>query len=360
MQHRDRQQLLTGIAQVVEELCGIPPTAALESQLQQRLTAPLNHFLLEAQPIICTEVTILIVDLRGFTALMESFPAPVMIEVLNRFYGLMAQLVAQHGGVVDKFMGDAVMALFGIPEPQPDDLLRALTCAVKMQQAIAEMNWRSAERGTPNLYAGIGISTGEVMVGSFGSDVYSEYTVIGDPVNVAARIEGYSLRGQVLISTASYQRAKDQIKIGAVNDVMVKGKTNPVTLYELKAVTAPQMLLVPEIEVRKSPRIVVDFPIVFRKVEAKKVLTERFIGKVNDLSYDGMSADLPLILPPYSEILMSLMPDLGAEAPLEVYARVLRTRGSQNSYRTSLQFTAVDTPAHRKVKQYVDQMLWGR
>lgn len=360
MQHREREHLFTDIAKVVAGLYGAPTATPLEYALRERLVAPVDHFLLESQPIICAEVTILIVDLRGFTALMESLPTAVMIEVLNRFYGLMVQLVVQHGGVIDKFMGDSVMALFGIPEAQEDDLLRALTCAVKMQQAIAEMNWRSAERREPNLYAGIGVSTGEVMVGSFGSTVYSEYTVIGDPVNVAARIEGYSLRGQVLISEVSYQRAKDYIKIGTINDVMVKGKVNPVTLYELKAVTAPQMLLVPDIEVRKSPRIVVDFPIVFRRVEAKKVLTERFVGKVNDLSYDGMSADLPLILPPYSEILMSLMPDLGVEAPLEVYARVLRTRGGQNSYRTNLQFTTIDTPGHRKVKQYVDQVLWGR
>jgi adenylate cyclase len=190
--------------------------------------------------------------------------------------------------------------------------------------------------------------------------VYSEYTVIGDPVNLAARIEGYSLRGQVLISENSYHLAKSQIEVGAVNDVMVKGKAQPVTLYELKAVMTPRLLVVPEVEIRRSPRIIVDFPIVFRKVEAKKILSERFVGKVNDLSYDGMSADLPLILPPYSEILMSLMPDMGADYPVEVYARVLRTRGGQDSYRTNLQFTTLDTPAHRKVKQYVDQVLWGR
>ncbi len=360
MQHREREHLFTGVTQVVNTLYDAPLTTQLEHTLRERLTTPLNDFLLEAQPVICTEVTILIVDLRGFTALMESLPTTKMIAVLNRFYGLMAQLVARHGGVVDKFMGDSVMALFGVPQSHPEDLLRALTCAVNMQQAIAEMNWQSGERDEPQIYAGIGINTGEVMAGSFGSAIYSEYTVIGDPVNLAARIEGYSLRGQVLISEASYQRAKEVIEIGAVNDVFVKGKTNPVTLYELKSITTPRFLSVPDIEVRKSPRIAVDFPIVFRKVEAKKVLTERFVGKVNDLSYEGMSADLPLILPPYSEILMSLLPDLGTESALEVYARVLRTRGGQNSYRTNLQFTTIDTPGHRKVKQYVDQVLWGR
>lgn len=359
MQHKDRQLLFSSMVGLIEDVYGSAARSQLDAALRERLTTQLDDFLLESQPVLRTEVTILIADLRGFTALMESFPTHIMVEVLNRFYGLMAQVIERHGGVIDKFMGDSVMALFGAPVRRADDLLRALACAVEMQMGMAELNRRSEGRGEPSLYAGIGVSTGDVMAGSFGSRVYSEYTVIGDPVNLAARIEGYSLRGQVLISETSYRGARGHIDVGAVNEVMVKGKSNPVTLYELKGVTYPIPLAVPEIEIRKSPRIMVDFPVVFRKVEAKRILAERFVGKVNDLGYYGLSADLPLILPPYSEVLMSLTPELGAENTVEVYARVLRASGNPGSYRTNLQFTAIDTPGHRKVKQYVDQMLWG-
>ncbi len=100
--------------------------------------------------------------------------------------------------------------------------------------------------------------------------------------------------------------------------------------------------------------------LVFRWVEAKRILAEQFVGKVNDLGYYGLSADLPLILPAYSEILLSLTPEFNTESPLDVYARVLRTKGEQGIYRTSLQFTTIDTPGHRKVKRYIDQVLWGR
>lgn len=359
MQHKDRQMLFSGVAGVVEEVYGSPASSQLDTRLREYLAAQLDEFLLESQPVRRTEATILIADLRGFTALMESLPTATMIGVLNRFYGAMAAVIKQYGGVIDKFMGDSVMALFGAPVRRADDLLRALACAVEMQRTMAELNRDCMTRGEPSLYAGIGVSTGEVMAGSFGSSVYSEYTAIGDPVNLASRIEGYSLRGQVLISEASYLGAMGHIEIGTVNDVLVKGKASPVTIYELRAVTYPKPLAVPEIDVRKSPRIIVDFPFVFRRVDAKRIQSERFIGKVNDLGYYGLSADLPLILPPYTEILVSLTPEFSAESPVEVYARVLRARGEGQSYRTSLQFTAIDTPAHRKVKQYVDQVLWG-
>lgn len=360
MQHKDRQLFFSGMAAVIEGVYGPRSSGQLDAALRTRLTDQLDEFLMESQPIIGTEATILIADLRGFTALTESMPAPRMVELLNRFYSGMAQVIERHGGVIDKFMGDSVMVLFGAPVRRDDDLLRALACAVEMQQAMANMNRDSEARGEPSLYAGIAVSTGDVMAGSFGSQLYNEYTVIGNPVNLAARIESYSLRGQVLISEASYRGAQDHIQVGAVNEVVVKGKASPVVIYELKSITYPRSLMVPQVEIRQSPRIMVDFPVVFRKVEAKRILSERFVGQVSDLGYYGMSADLPLVLPPYSEVLMSLTPDLGAERPMEVYGRVIRAQRYQTSYRTNLQFTAVETPSHRKVKEYVDQVLWGR
>ncbi|WP_043755199.1 adenylate/guanylate cyclase domain-containing protein [Imhoffiella purpurea] len=360
MQHKDRELLLAGLTAVLDDLDLAAAPGQLESAVRERLAVKLADLLQSTKPIVGTRATILIADLRGFTTLMESLPTVQMVELLNRFFAAMAQVVERHGGIVDKFMGDSVMALFGTPERRGDDQLRALTCAVEMQHAMADLNRESESRGEPRLYAGIAVSTGDVMAGSFGSDIHSEFTVIGDPVNLAARIEAYSLRGQILLSEETYRGAADHIQIGTVNEVMVKGKANPVKLYELKAVTRPRPIAVPAIEVRKSPRILVDFPAVFRRVEDKRILSERFVGKVNDLGYYGMSADLPLILPTYSEVIMSLSPGFGTENPVEVYARVLRARRDKGGYRTNLQFTTIDTPGHRRVKQYVDHMLWRK
>ncbi|NKN32538.1 adenylate/guanylate cyclase domain-containing protein [Marichromatium bheemlicum] len=359
MQHQDKQLLFARILAAIEggeEAASAPIDGEM---LRERLSAQLDDFLLESQPIIATEATVVIADIRGFTALVESQPVEVMVRLLNRFFTRMVELVTRYGGVVDKFMGDSVMAVFGVPERRDDDLLRALACAVEIQRAMVVLNRDQRAWNEPSLYAGVAVSSGRLMAGSFGSPLYNEYTVIGDPVNLAARIENYSLRGQVLLSESAQAGAREHIEIGAINQVTVKGKAEPVTLYELKAVDWPQRLEVPEVEPRKAPRIAVDFAVEFRQVVSKRILSESFVGKVHDLSYYGMSADLPVVLPPYTEILLSLAPEIGSGKAMEVYARVLRSQRDKGSYRTSLEFTTIDTPSHRRVKRYVDHMLWG-
>ncbi|EGV17009.1 adenylate/guanylate cyclase domain-containing protein [Thiocapsa marina] len=360
MQHRDRQSLVAGISSLAQQVYESVAPNQQEEAMTQRLNPLLDAFLLESQPIEAVEATVLIADIRGFTSLTESQPPETIIRLLNRYFARMVQLVHHHGGVVDKFMGDAVMALFGAPLRRDDHLQCALSCAVEMQQAMLELNRESQIIGEPSIYAGIAVNSGSVMAGSFGSRVYNEYTVIGDTVNLTARMEGYSLRGQVLLSDASYASARDYIDIGSANSLFVKGKVREITLYELLAVNAPRRLTVPQVEVRRSPRVLVDFPIAFRRVESKCILEQRFMGKANDLSYFGMNADLPLILPPYSEVILTFVPEFGADPATEVYARVLRTHPSEGLHRTNLEFTTIDSPGHRLVKRYVDQLLWRR
>ncbi len=364
MQHQNRDQFIASVAEVIAELYGQPPTLNLETTLRQRLNPLLDSFLFESQAIVATEATILIADIRGFTSLTEFFPPPALIASLNRYFQTTSELVNHHGGWVDKFMGDAVMALFGVPQSRPDDLKRALICAVDMQRSMARINREAEANGEPSLYIGIAVNTGKVMAGSFGSSVYNEYTVIGDAVNLTSRMEAYSLRGQILLSEASYEASRDFVEIGAVNQVQVKGKSQPVTLYELRAIKHPVRLEVPPIEIRKSPRVQVDLPLAFRRVECKRILTERYFGRVNDLGYFGMNADLPLILPPHTEILINLlgagMSELGLETTSDVYARVLRCHQIPGAYRTHLEFTSIGTHGHQQLKHYIDQLLWRR
>jgi adenylate cyclase len=360
MQHRDRQSLLTALSGLIQEIAGESAVPPSPHTIVERLNPLLDAFLFERQPIKAAEATILIADIRGFTGLTETLPPETIIRLLNRYFTKMVELVHAHGGVVDKFMGDAVLALFGEPTGRPDHLHSALLCAVAMQRAMLEVNRESQEVGDPSLYAGIAVNSGRVMAGSFGSPQHNEYTVIGDAVNLASRMEGYSLRGQVLLSDTSYEHARDYVEVGSANSLFVKGKAREITLYEILAVKHPTRITVPQVEVRRSPRVLVDFPIVVRRVEAKQVLSQVYVGKANDLGYFGINADLPLVLPPSSEVVLSFAPEFGLGQSADIYARVLRSAPRDGQYRTNLEFTTIDTPGHRLVKRYVDNLLWGR
>ena len=373
MQHLDRTVLAAAIGQLVSELYGGSGDDERAAALAARLQPLLDTYLSEVQPIRSAEVTLLLADIRGFTALTQALPPAHMATLLNRFFTRMCTVIARNGGVVDKFLGDAILALFGAPQRRPDDVPRALACAVEMQQELTAMNRTAAARGEPSVYAGIAVTTGPVMLGSFGSAVHREYTVVGDAVNLVSRIESFSLRGQVLLSEGARAAAGAAVETGRVNEVRVKGMAGPVVLHELLAVTQPRRLVLPRVETRRSPRIGVDLAALFHRVAAKRILPGGFPGQVHDLGYEGMGAVLPVDLPKFAEVAIALAAEAppGSAVPTGLYsdgrtgesivfARVLRTRATDAGYRTSLEFTTVDTPGHRRLKLLVDDALWRR
>ncbi|MCF8014365.1 MAG: guanylate cyclase [Chromatiaceae bacterium] len=367
MQHRNRTELFAGIEQVVRDLeaegllrlaqPGRPE--AIRRVLEGRLNPVLDAFLLESQPQVEAYATVLIADIRGFTALMSSLPMATMIELLNRWFAAMTAIIDRFGGVVDKFVGDAVMALFGLPDARGDDSLRALACAAEMQRAMLALNQDARERGLPELFAGIALNTGNLVAGSFGSTAHSEYTVIGDVVNLASRIESFALRGQVLISESTRAAAADLIEVGAVNVVRFKGISHPGQLYELLSVHAPQCrLVVPPIEVRRSPRIGVSLEATFRQVDAQGIRPMPIPGLINDIGYFGLRADLPLGLPDASDVVISLASHQGLSDVGDLYARVVQTVPWADHFRTSLELSSADTASQQRLKDLIDESLW--
>jgi class 3 adenylate cyclase len=147
--------------------------------------------------------------------------------MLNRYFGRMSAIIFANGGSIDKFMGDAIMVLFGAPIAHAEDVQHAVTCAVQMQIAMDEVNREHREQGLPELFMGIGINTGTVMAGLLGSEAYSEYTVIGDEVNLASRIEAFSLRGQVLISENTYRALQRLRRVGGAAERARQGQVRP-------------------------------------------------------------------------------------------------------------------------------------
>lgn len=306
------------------------------------------------------EVTILISDLRGFTAIAEQYPADRLIEMLNLYFSRMCEIIVRYGGSIDKFMGDSIMALFGIQQAKKDDLQRAIACAVEMQQTMLEVNTQNIQLGFPRLFMGIGINTGTVVAGKLGSDLHSEYTVIGDAVNTACRIEAFSLRGQILLSETSLQQAQEYISHGQANEVQIKGKLLPIRFYELLSTQRPRQLEVPRVEARKSPRIKVDFPLRFSLLEQNHVKPTSYEGIAVDLSYHGLQAYLPIQLEALSDLRIELSTSLMKNQTSHIYAKVLRTRPDKTGWLSRMEFTDIDDMGQSAIKSYIDQTIAQR
>jgi adenylate cyclase len=304
------------------------------------------------------EATILFADLRGFSAIAASYPAATVLEVLSRCFGRLAEIVVRHYGAIDKFIGDAVMAVFHGEPTSGDHARRAVLCAVEMQLAMFELRRNLLEEGLPEVYVGIGISSGTVMSGLIGSDAYRAYTVIGDEVNLAARIEAFSLRGQVLMSEATYAHCRDFVEVGEPMEVYVKGRREPARIRE--ALGIPSLgRRVPRQDQRKSPRVDLRQPVECRPVSSKFVGGDAVPGVLCDLGYHGARVELAQALPLYSEVRLAFeLPCLDYRAD-DVYGRIVSLREDGGQHFAGVEFTSLGAETERKIHLYVHKRLQG-
>ncbi|HEX8705172.1 MAG TPA: adenylate/guanylate cyclase domain-containing protein [Myxococcaceae bacterium] len=182
------------------------------------------------------EVTILFSDIRDFTALSETLPPQAVLTLLDDYFGHMTQIVMAREGMVNKFLGDGMMACWGVPDHTEDHAEQAMRAALDMRAKLEELNaWRE-QHGQPRLRIGIGLHTGVVAAGMLGGAQQHEYTVIGDPVNVAARVEGLTktLGVDILVSESTWKRGGAKFQAERMGEELLKGRKEPVVLYALK------------------------------------------------------------------------------------------------------------------------------
>jgi len=179
------------------------------------------------------EVTVLFCDVRNFTSISERLAPEEVVSLLNAFYTLMIDTTFKHDGTLDKFLGDGVMAVFGAPIYHPDHALRAVRTALAMQAGMRELSARRAAEGKPALAVGIGVNAGTAVAGNVGTETRMEYTVIGDNVNLASRLESYAKPGQILITSTTYGIVRYGIEARRLGPMRLRGKEDEVEVYEV-------------------------------------------------------------------------------------------------------------------------------
>lgn len=351
---------LRRIQNLIAQETGAPLRGEAEKRLENVLSGAIAHSASSSRQkgFLTREVTILLADLRGFTSISAAYPAGVVMDLLNRCLAKMSEIIFRHGGAIDKFMGDSVMVLFGAAVPRDDDVQRALACAVDMQLAMDELNREHKPLGMPELYLGIGINTGTVMAGIIGSELYSEYTVIGDSVNLASRIEAFSLRGQVLISPDTFSRCRDYVQTNDPVDVHVKGKPAPVSLREV--ISIPSLRKdVPRKEVRRSPRVEVRIPFTYQMIAGGIVIPELHEGTVLDIGYHGVLAELREPLAVYTEIKLAVDLPLVGRKVADVYAKIVKSKAHKSGHLSGIEFTSLGAESKASIQLFVQLLIQG-
>jgi adenylate cyclase len=278
------------------------------------------------------KVTVLVSDLRGFSAISEEFTPEEVVNILNLYLESMTDIIHYYKGTINDFMGDGILVMFGAPISREDDSQRAIACAMAMQLAMKQVNKKNQEMNLPILEMGIGINTGEVVAGNIGSQKRAEYTVIGSHVNLAARIESYTVGGQVFISEHTYQDANIDLRIDSELQVEAKGIKYPINLYEVGGIGGKyQLFLATEQEsiVSLKEELLIEYMV----LEGKHIEGKLFSGALVGLSEHGAQLHSQYPLERLSNIKLKLLIDIDvSDEETDIYAKVVRKSTVDQNY----------------------------
>jgi len=285
------------------------------------------------------EVTILMSDLRGFTAMAARLTAHEVIEVLNLYLEWMVDVISRYEGTIDEIIGDAILVLFGAPVSCQDHADKAVACGLAMQLAMKEVNQRLSSIGAAELEMGIGIHTGQVIVGNIGSARRTKYAAVGSNVNLAGRIESFTTGGQVLISENTREKIAASLRIDGQYKVEPKGAAHSLLLHEVGGLGEPYNLSMPSRTSVLSP-LPAPLPIHFTVLEEKFVGRTVHHGRLAALSDSEAGIESELALAPLSNLKIELEPQAGANPGGEIYAKVVG-KAPAGSGQNRIRFTSV-------------------
>jgi adenylate cyclase len=294
------------------------------------------------------EVTLLMSDLRDFTALAERLEPTEVVALLNHYFSAMVEPIQRNGGTIDEIIGDAILVLFGAPLAMKDAAQRAVQCALEMQKTMGGVNKHNLRQDWPEIEMGIALHTGEVVVGNIGSTKRSKYGVVGQTVNLTARIESFTVGRQVLVSPALMDAASGGLILGDEIEVHAKGMREPIKCRELMGhEDHPELML----EEETSFTTLADpLPIQYVKLTDKHLDEKMQPAILLALSHRRALLEAADPLSRYTNIMVRLEEKAGEEEAPELYAKVIRPV-EDSSERYLIHFTSVPPGMRARLDQ---------
>jgi adenylate cyclase len=297
-------------------------------------------------------VTVLMTDLRGFAAMGERMMPEEVISMLNSYLATMTEIILKYKGTIIEFLGDGILVVFGVPISRHDDTQRAVACALEMQLAIPLVNDKNREMGFPEVSMGCGIHSGNVVAGNIGSNLRSKYGVVGNAINLAARIESFTVGGQVLISEPTRLGCKPQLRIDEEWLVRAKGVDRPIMVYHVGGIGEPYAIELPNpanTDLQLIPR---GLAVRLMILEGKRIIKKSFSGKIIAMDPPLVIIETALKTRRLTNLQIELVDQRGEKITSQLYGKVVGIDEEMDSLK--IQFTSSPPEADETFKRLLD------
>ncbi|MBF0102631.1 MAG: PAS domain-containing protein [Desulfobacterales bacterium] len=289
-------------------------------------------------------ITIMMTDLRGFTSLSEQLSPEKVVGIINNYLEYMTEIILRYKGTIIEFIGDAILALFGAPMVQDDHAQRAIACSIEMQQAMKSVNEKNRSQNLPEVEMGIGLNTGEVVIGNIGSEQRAKYAVVGSNVNLTSRIESYTIGGQILISENTKKDAEHIVFINDEMPVQPKGVKYPITIYDVGGIGGQYNLYLSDTNSKDLQVISKVIPIEFLILEGKDAGGQAKKGSILKVSKKQIEIRTDIELKKFSNLKFKFLSNEGKDISGDIYGKVI-DQFDNNGRTVLIHFTSMPSKA---------------
>lgn len=297
-------------------------------------------------------VTIMMTDLRGFTSISERLAAESCVGMINVYLDVMTEVILKYNGTIDEFIGDAILVIFGAPIKRDDDAKRAVACAIEMQLAMKEVNEKNRELGYPEVHMGIGINTGDIVVGNIGSSKRMKYGVVGSNVNLTSRIESYTVGGQILVSQETIDSCGNLLRIDDQMEVMPKGVKEPITIYEVGGISGDFNVFLPEKQTTVLKKLSQPIQLEFIILAGKHASNDIHTGQIVSILEREAIFQTEVEVEKLNNLKISISNN-GSIVANDLYAKVINKEPTPSNYR--INFTSIPEESKSVFEELIDK-----